>query len=451
MRRCIFIALLLALGACSKDKDTDSPAKLANLQASLRVEHVWSADVGGEKGPLRLGLALASDGERVYAAGRKGDVAAFAIASGHQLWHTRTKAQLSGATALGNGLVVVGSSAGDVIALDAAKGSVRWRVRVNGEILSAPAVGTRAVVLRTVDGKLRALSVGDGRELWQQEQQVPRLSLRGVAQPTLAGDLVICGFDNGKVIAVNSADGTIAWETPVAPSRGRTELERLVDIDSAVKISNQDVYVVGFQGKVAMLALETGQVWWSHEASSYRSLGIDAENLYMVSADGQVTALLQRTGTEMWHQKGLLHRGLSAPAVSDNAVVVGDFKGYVHWLDKSTGALAARVSTGKFRISNAPIVVGNLLVVINDRGRIMAYRVTPLPGRAKAGAKSPPPTAKPAAPNPAPPAQPAESAASAPAQPIDSAISTPAQPAESAPAAPAAAPSNDPPPPPPGR
>jgi outer membrane protein assembly factor BamB len=431
MRRFIFVAFLLALGACSKDKDSDAPAKLTNVQASLRVEHVWSADVGGEKVPLRLGLALASDGEHVYAAGRKGDVAAFTLASGHQLWRTRTKAPLAGATALGGGLVVVGSSDGEVIALDAANGKVRWRVRVNGEILSAPSVGPRSVVLRTGDGKLRGLAVADGHEIWQQEQAVPRLSLRGVATPLIAGDLVICGFDNGKVVAVNAADGTISWETPVAPSRGRTELERLVDIDSAAEVSAQDIYVVGFQGKVAMLALDTGQVWWSHEASSYRSLGIDADNIYMVSADGQVSALLKRTGTEVWDQKGLLHRSLSAPAVSDNAVVVGDFKGYVHWLDKTSGALAARVSTGKFRISNAPLAVGNMLVVINDRGHILAYRVTPLPGRAKPAAKSPP-VAKPAAPSAAPP--PAASPA-------------PVEPTAPAPAAPAETPANDSPPP----
>jgi outer membrane protein assembly factor BamB len=439
MRRFIFVALVLALGACSKDKDknkdTDTPAKLIDVQASLRVEHLWSADVGGEKVPLRLGLALANDGERIYAAGRKGDVAAFTLASGHQLWRTRTKAPLAGAVALGNGLVVVGSSDGDVIALDAGSGAVRWRVRVNGEILSAPSVGARAVVLRTSDGKLRGLALADGREIWQQAQQVPRLSLRGVAQPTIAGDLAICGFDNGKVVAVNSADGTVAWETPVSPSRGRTELERLVDIDSSAQVSAQDVFVVGFQGKVAMLALETGQVWWSHDASSYRSLGIDDDNLYMVSADGQVSAMLRRTGTEVWHQKGLLHRSLSAPAVSDNAVVVGDFKGYVHWLDKSSGALAARVSTGKVRISNAPIVAGNMLIVINDRGRIMAYRVTPLPGRAKHAAKTAP-AAKPAAPSAAvPPAKPADTAPQPPAQP----------PAE--PALPPTAPGNDSPPP----
>jgi len=416
MRRIIVIACLAALAACSsKDKDPDKPAKLVDVHETLRVERVWGDDVGGAKVPLRLGLALTVDGDRVYAAGRKGDVAAFQLASGHQIWRTKTKAPLGGATAVGADLVVVGSSDGDVIALEAASGKVRWRVLVNGEILSAPAIGPRAVVVRTADGKLRGLALADGKELWQQEQAVPRLSLRGVARPTIAGDMAICGFDNGKVVAVNSIDGTIAWETPVAPPRGRTELERLFDIDSAVRVSGEDVFVVGFQGKVAMLALDTGQVWWSHDASSYRSLGIDDDNVYMASADGEITALTRRTGAQVWQQKVLLNRGLSGPAVSDDAVVVADYQGYVHWLDKTTGALAARVSTGKFRISNAPVVAGNLVLVINDRGRINAFRVTPLPGHAKHAAPpapAPAPATAPPAAVPAPPAaKPAEPAA----------------------------------------
>jgi outer membrane protein assembly factor BamB len=441
MRRLIVVACLLALAACKNEKDPDRPAKLANLQATLHVDHVWSADVGGAKVPLRLGLALAVDGERVYAAGRKGDVAAFQLASGHQIWRTKTKAPLGGATEVGEGLVVVGSSDGDVIALDAATGKVLWRVLVNGEILSSPAIGPRAVVVRTADGKLRGLGLKDGKELWQQEQTVPRLSLRGVARPTIAGDMAICGFDNGKVVAVNTLDGTVAWETPVAPPHGRTELERLVDIDTAVRVSNQDVFVVGFQGKVAMLALDTGQVWWSHDASSYRSLGIDDDNIYMSSADGEITALTRRTGAEVWQQKALLHRGLSAPAVSDDAVVVADYQGYVHWLNKSTGALAARVSTGKARISNAPVVAGNLLIVINDRGRISAYRVTPLPGSAKHAALPPPATPSPAAPA-ATPAAPAP--APVPAEPAAAPAPGAGAPAESAPPpAPQAPPGSD--------
>ena len=89
----------------------------------------------------------------------------------------------------------------------------------------------------------------------------------------IVGDVTLCGFDNGKVAAVNLADGSLAWEATVAPSHGRTELERLVDIDSAVHVVGSDVYVVGFQGRVAMLALDSGQVWWSRDASSYRGLG----------------------------------------------------------------------------------------------------------------------------------------------------------------------------------
>jgi len=138
------------------------------------------------------------------------------------------------------------------------------------------------------------------------------------------------------------------------------------------------VYAVGFQGKVAMLALDTGQIWWSHEDSSYRGVTIDEDTLYLADSDGIVAALKARTGAEVWRQNVLLHRGLSPIAVMDDTVVVGDYQGYLHWLDKASGALAARVATGGARISTQPLVVGEMLVVANDRGQINAYRVKPL-------------------------------------------------------------------------
>jgi outer membrane protein assembly factor BamB len=253
------------------------------------------------------------------------------------------------------------------------------------------AISERLVAVRTVDGKLHALSPADGHELWSHEQQVPRLSLRGTARPLIVGDAVLCGFDNGKVVAVNANDGAVQWEAQVTPPHGRTELERLADIDSAVGVSRQDVYAVGFQGRVAMLALDTGQVWWSHEASSYRGLTLDGDALYVPTADGEVLALKARTGAEIWRQKALLHRRLSAIAVMDDSLVTADFQGYVHWLDKASGALAARVATGRMRISNPPLVVGNTVVVVNDRGRIEAFRVTPLAAAAGDRKRVPPP------------------------------------------------------------
>lgn len=375
------LALLLALAACSKDKEIDQPARLTPVTATLRVERVWSATVDDKKAiPLRLGLGLAVDGERVYAAGHKGDVSAFELASGKSVWRVNLKAPLSGGTAAGAGMVLIGTSDGRLFALDAGNGASRWSIRVSGEVLAPAAVSEHLIALRTVDGKLHALSPADGHELWAQQQQVPRLSLRGTARPVIAGDLVLCGFDNGKVMAVNAADGTMQWEATIAPPHGRTELERLVDIDTSVRVAGQDVYTVGFQGKVAMLALDTGQVWWSHDASSYRSLTLDDDTLYMASADGEIAALRTRTGAELWRQKALLYRGLTAPAAVDeaNALVAADYQGYVHFLDKATGALAARVSSGKVRVSTTPLVIGNLVLVVNDRGQISAFRVTPL-------------------------------------------------------------------------
>jgi outer membrane protein assembly factor BamB len=394
------LAALLIIAACSKDKAIDQPAKLTPLASpSLRVQRIWSASVGDRKAAvLRLGLGVSVADNRVYAAGHRGDVVALDLGSGRLLWRTRIRAPLSGGTAASADLVLVGSSDGRLFAFDPANGASRWQVRLNGEVLAPAAISARLIAVRTVDGKLHALSPADGHELWSQEQQVPRLSLRGTARPVIVGDVVLCGFDNGKVLAVSVNDGSVQWEATVTPPHGRTELERLADIDSAVGVSGQDVYAVGFHGRVAMLALDTGQVWWSHEASSYRGLTLDGDALYLSTADGEVVALKARTGAEVWRQNALLHRGLSAVAAMDDSLVTADFQGYLHWLDKASGALAARVATGKARVSSPPVVAGNTVVVINDRGRIDAFRVTPRATALAQGRKSAPPPA----PTPAP-------------------------------------------------
>jgi outer membrane protein assembly factor BamB len=387
-------ALLLA-AACSKDKNVDEPAKLTPLpNPSLRVERVWSASVKDKgSGPLRLGLGVSIADNRVYAAGNHGDVVAFNLANGRVIWHAATHAPLSGGTAASADVVLVGSSDGQLFSFNAANGKPRWKVRLNGEVLAAPTISERLIAVRTVDGKLHGLDPSDGHEVWVQEQQVPRLSLRGTARPLIVGDVVLCGFDNGKVLAVNGNDGSVQWEATVTPPHGRTELERLADIDSEVMVSGHDVYAVGFQGRVAMLALDTGQIWWSHEASSYRGLIFDDDTLYVSDADGEVVALKKRTGAEIWRQNALLHRGLSGLALMDDAIVVADFQGYLHWIDKASGALAARVSSGSTRVSTPPVVAGDLVVVINDTGKINAYRVTPIKG-VVATAKKPVPASE---------------------------------------------------------
>jgi outer membrane protein assembly factor BamB len=444
LRPWLTVAALLLVAACSKDKDIDTPAVLTNFPGTLKIERVWSASVA-DKGAkvLRLGLNVAAEGNRVYAAGFKGEVVAFDAASGHVIWRTKLKkTPFSGGPAVGGDLVAVGTSEGEVVGLESTSGKVRWRVRLNGEVLAAPAISEKAVAVRTVDGKLRALSPKDGHELWTQDQQVPRLSLRGTSAPVIAGDVTLCGFDNGKVIAVNMNDGSLQWEATVAPPHGRTELERLVDVDSTPHVAGNDVFTVGFQGRVAMLALDTGQVWWSHDASSYRGIGLDGEGLYIPMADGEVVAMRQRTGVELWRQKALLHRSLSGIALTDNSVVTADFQGYVHWLDKATGELAGRTRVSKTRVSNTPIVLGDLVIVVDDAGKISAFRATPISGASRGKRKQPAsPTTDTAPATPAPAAAEPTAAQPPPAEP------TPA-PAGAAPTEPAPAPAEPPPAPP---
>ena len=191
--------------------------------------------------------------------------------------------------------------------------------------------------------------LADGREIWSAEQQIPRLTLRGAAAPVVARDIAISGFDNGRVLAVSLADGATVWDSPVSPSHGRTELERLNDIDAAVKVVGDDVFVAGFQGRAAMLALDSGQIWWTRDVSSYRGVDVDDEQMYVSHVAGRAG------GDQAPHAAaGVAQRRRSSCAAcrrrrwSGDYVVVADLDGYVHWFDRATGD-ARRARQGRRR------------------------------------------------------------------------------------------------------
>jgi outer membrane protein assembly factor BamB len=400
-----FAALLIAAG-CSKDKDVEPPAALVNFPTKLPVKKLWSEGVGGGKKQtvLRLGLGPAIDNGVVFAASHKGEILAVALDTGRDVWVKKLKIPISAGPAAGFGIVVAGSSKGTVIALDGATGRQLWRSQINSELLSAPAIGEKVVVVRSVDGRLHGLDSHNGSTLWSVEQQVPRLSLRGTAIPIVAKEVAISGFDNGKVMAVSLTTGDTIWDTALASPHGRTELDRLVDIDSAVRVVGDNVFATGFQGRTAMLALDSGQLWWSHDMSSYRGLAVDEDNLYVSQSDGTVLAMRQRDGAEVWRNEKLKRRGLSAPIVTSTAIAVADFQGYIHWLDKNTGELVARERVAKKqRVSNPPVGANDTVVVLTDGGTLAAYRATPRISSPKPAASPTPATGAPTPPDSTPP------------------------------------------------
>ncbi|RMF96748.1 MAG: outer membrane protein assembly factor BamB [Gammaproteobacteria bacterium] len=365
--------LLSGCGLFGGDEEEDPPAELLKFKPSLQLRKAWSARVGDGSEHLRLGLSPATDGTLVYAAAHDGRVAAFEAGSGKRRWAAKTRLPLSGGPATDGELVVAGSSNGEVIALRAADGKRRWVGRVSSEVLAAPAIGGGLVLVRGVDGKLTALRQDDGSEAWFVQQSVPRLSVRGTGAPVIAGNVVLAGFDNGKVAAYEMSDGTLLWETLLTPPRGRTEVDRLVDINATIRVVGEDVYVVGYHGSVALLALESGQVLWARELSSYNEFALDFLNIYVSTETSEVVALSRRNGREAWRIATLLNRDVSGPAAWKNSVVVGDFEGYLHWFNAANGELQARMRAGSKRIALAPLVVGELLVAQSEDGKLYAF------------------------------------------------------------------------------
>lgn len=322
---------------------------------------------------LKLRPAIA--GERVYAATRDGSVSAFDARTGEPVWETDTDLPLSGGPGIGDGLVLVGTSDGDVLALGENDGAINWRARVSSEVLSAPQAKGGIVVVRTTDGKLFGLSSDDGTRLWVYDRTAPVLTLRGTSSPALVEGAAVAGFDGGQMVAVALSNGQPLWETRVAVPRGRTELERMVDIDADPIIVDNAVYAVTYQGQIAALELFSGQVIWRRDMSSHAGLGVGPENVYVTDDASHVWALNRNNSASMWRQAKLEARRVSPPAVFDRYVVVGDYEGYVHWLRKDDGQFVARVRIDNDSIIAAPVATAFAVYVLDSGGELAALQV----------------------------------------------------------------------------
>ena len=383
-RRTIFVppgvlCAVLSLSGCSAvtdylrgDENEPAPATLEEFEPTARIETLWSRRAASGAGGRRLELRPVVAGGRVFVAGHDGDVAAYEPLTGKRLWEADTGVPVSGGPGAGSGLVVVGSSAGDVVALADADGAVAWRARVTSEVLSAPAIGEGIVAVRSVDGKLFGLDAANGERIWVYNRTVPVLTLRGTSAPVIAGGIVVAGFDSGHLAAVSLADGQLLWESDVAVPTGRTELERLADMDAEPVVSDGVVYAATYQGRVAAFDLDTGRPLWQRDMSSHAGIGTGRRLLYVTDERSHVWALDRGTGASLWRQDGLERRQVTRPVEFGGHVVVGDFEGHVHWLDIGDGRFAARVRVGGGAVLVPPVTDRTAVYVLGESGTLVA-------------------------------------------------------------------------------
>ncbi len=353
------------------------PAELAkDFEPSITVDELWSGRFGKGSEKLYLKLLPAPYQEFVYTADRDGRMLAVAAATGKVVWEERDKKRLiSGGPGVGEGKVYVGTSEAQVLARDAKTGEKAWVADVSSEVLAPPRAADGFVIVRTGDGKIYALDASTGHERWVFDRTVPVLTLRGTAAPVIHAGRVIAGFDNGRLVALDLASGRQIWETRLGEPSGRSDLERLVDIDGEPVVRGNTAYIASFQGRVAAISIDDGTIEWTRDISSYADLAVDEAHVYVTDEKGTVWALERGTGNSVWRQRGLKYRQLTGPAHFRNYVVVGDFEGYLHWLDDATGKIVYRARIDKSRILATPIDLGGALLGYGSSGELAAYQV----------------------------------------------------------------------------
>lgn len=350
-------------------------AKLKDLKNRIEPRVIWTHDTGKGSDEKHLGLLPHVTADKVYIADSNGSVEALDAASGRVLWQVKTDLNIAGGPGFGEGLVLLGTSDAEVVALDASNGQERWRAAVSSEVLAKPVAAEGVAVVHTIDGKLIGLDAANGGFRWQYDRQVPVLSLRGSGIPTISGSTVFCGLASGRVVALDIATGRSLWEVSITVPSGRSELERMADIDGEPLVLDGTVYVATYQGQVAAVGEGTGRSLWSKKLSSYNKVAIDWLRVYVADAEGSVLALGADSGDEHWRYDALQTRKLSAPAVFGGYVVAGDAEGYLHWFNAENGAPVARNRVGSEAIIADPVVLNGTLYVLGSGGDLSAIRL----------------------------------------------------------------------------
>ncbi|MEX0615345.1 MAG: outer membrane protein assembly factor BamB [Methylophaga sp.] len=373
----IMLSLLSACGAIEylfvEETYEAPPEPLVEFEAEFKPKVLWRENTGDGAESAYVDLSPWLQGEHIFTVDAQGDVRSYQAINGRSVWRTKLKVAVAAGVGGGAGKILIGTQQGEVIALDDQNGDILWRQRLTSEVLAPAKANENVVVVRTADGRVTGLSADEGKVLWNYQRSVPLLSLRGVSAPEIIGDRALAGYDNGKLVALSLVDGKVIWEKSVSVPRGRTELERLVDIDADLKLVENTVYAAAYQGNLAALDIETGNELWEREISIKAGFDVArGEAVYVTDEDSYVWSIQDGTGDSLWRQTRLLRRNVTAPTIVGDYIVVGDLEGYLHWLARSDGRFVARQEITDEPITSQPIVADGILYVMSSDGRLTA-------------------------------------------------------------------------------
>ncbi len=371
----VLLAAALLISACSSVKKVE-PDRLRPIEASRDASVAWSAKAGaGSKRSVVKFAPFVSD-QAVFAVNAEGGVAAFDRQTGASLWKTQLAAELTAGVSGDDRYLYVGSGNGDVYCLDQDNGSLIWKTTVSSEVISAPAAGPDYVVVRSIDGRVYALEKSNGKRRWLYTYSVPALSLHGNGRPLVVPDGVLVGLDNGKLVALRARDGRVFWETKLADRSGRSEVDKLSDLDADPVVFGSSIYAVNYQGAVAEISPADGRATWTSKVSSSAGLAV-SESIVVVSDEfGTVWAFDRADGSVVWKQEDLSNRNLTAPVITGQGdVMVADLEGYLHILSGEDGLMIGRVKAASKEITARPVMRDGVLYTLDRSGTLSAIEL----------------------------------------------------------------------------
>jgi outer membrane protein assembly factor BamB len=353
------------LGGCSSDKPKPSP--LESITPQIAGRQMWNASVD----TLPFTLMPTARGDAFVVAGGDGTVRALAADSGRELWRGNAGARLSAGVGSDGRFAAVVTRDNELVVLDG--GTVKWRTRLGSLVATAPLVAGERVFVMGVDRVVQAYDVQDGRYLWV---------LRRAGEPlTLAQPGVVAAFKNTLLVGqgqrltgLDPTTGSVRWEVALANPRGTNEVERVADLVGPASRAGDTVCARSFQSAVGCADAQRGALLWTKTVGGAEPIGADAGLVAAADGSGRITAWRTDNGDLAWTAEQLLHRGLSGLLVIGKTVVVGDFEGQVHFLDRGNGKTLLRLPTDGSQVIGAPLALGTTILVTTRKGGLFAFR-----------------------------------------------------------------------------
>lgn len=352
----------------------------------------WSANIAGNSKTHRLAASpVISDG-RLYAVGTDAVVSAFSADGGERLWTTNIGTDnkqyrnilFGGGVGVDGNIVYASSGAGDVVALNAADGAVIWKAKPGGLLRGAPTVAYGSLYVISQDNQIFALNAADGAVLWQATASAEAGSVFGAASPAAGQSTIVAGFSSGEVQAYRYENGRDLWEDALARTSMALSVSTLTDVDADPVVDRGRVFALGQGGRMASYDLLSGQRIWEISIAGISTPYVVGDWVYVMTDDAKLMAVARGTGKVRWLEQLARFRietdkkkkdpiRWTGPVLAGGRLIAVNSEGELVEFSPSDGSTLATVEF-KSAISQSPVVANNTLYILEDTGRITAWR-----------------------------------------------------------------------------